>query len=435
MQGANYFSGGNVVVMLLDLADYDEVFTNEIPKFYVRLKKLLPSLIEHHCSVGKRGGFFIRVQEGTLLGHVIEHTAIELQTLAGMDVGFGKTRQTTKQGIYNVVLRYFDEEGGVFAIKSAVNLINSILTDTPFDVKKVIDELVEIRENRLLGPSTQSIVNEAKKRKIPYFRLDKYNLIQLGTGKYLKQIRATLTSDTNLVAVETADDKYLTNQILTDAGLPTPISYLNKKDVIFEKFVIKPRFGNMGRGISVLTDKTAIDKAFEIANAYSDDVIVQNFVKGKTYRLLVIDYKFVAAVKLEAPIIKGDGKSTITTLIEKLNSNPHRLKGDKTALTEMDIDDETLRILQERELTLDSILKNGEEVALKISPNLKLGGSSIDITDFVHPDNIFAAERAARFLNLNVAGVDMVVSDIRKSVFDEDGAIIEVMPLPILECI
>jgi len=432
MQGANYFSAGNVVVLLLDLNEYDEVFTNQIPGFYTKLSSLLPSLIEHHCSVGKRGGFFIRVKEGTLLGHVTEHVAIELQTMAGMNVGFGKTRRTTKKGVYNVVVRYLDEEAGIYAVKSAVKLINSILKDKLFDVKKVVNNLIRIRERRLFGPSTQSVIDEAKKRKIPYFRLDKYNLVQLGTGKYLKQIRATLTSDTNFIAVETADDKYLTNSILSDAGLPIPNTFIynNQLNIPFEKFVIKPRFGNLGKGIAIKSKNEDIKYEIENASDYSSDVLIQEFINGHTYRILVIDYKFVAATRIDPPKIKGNGKDTIKELIEKLNEDPHRGIGDKTPLTEVKIDEETLYILKANNLGLDSILEKDRIISLKNSPNLKQGGTSIDVTDVIHKDNIFVAERAARFIGLNVAGVDLIVSDIRKSIFAENGAIIEVNAAP-----
>ncbi len=432
MQGANYFSGGNVVVMLLDLKEYDEVFTNSIPKFYQKLSAKLPSLIEHHCSVGKRGGFFIRVKEGTLLGHVVEHIAIELQTLAGMDVGFGKTRESTKKGIYNVVVRYFDEQAGIFALKAAVGLVNSILTDTEFDVDGIVKKLVEIREARLLGPSTQAIINEIKKRRIPYFRLDEYNLVQLGTGKYQKKIRATLTSETNFIAVETADDKFLTYKYLKDAGLPTPETFIyhKKGKIDFNKFVIKPRFGNLGKGITIFTEKNNLPQAINYAKEYSNDVLLQNFIEGHTYRLLTIDYKFVAATRIDPPIIKGDGKHTVEELIEHLNSNPQRGYGDKTPLTEMKIDKQTERIFKMENISLATVLEKDREIALKISPNLNLGGTSIDVTDVVHPDNIFAAERASEYLGLNVAGIDIIAKDIRQSIFETNGAIIEVNAAP-----
>lgn len=207
LQGANYFSGGPVVLMRLDLGKYDEVFTNMIPGFYDKLTSLLPSLYEHHCSPGKPGGFLMRVEEGTLLGHVCEHIAIELQTLAGMDVAYGKTRSTLEQGVYNIIFRFFDEECGLFAGKAAVNILNSLLTDNDLDVFAAIEKLIITRQKNLIDPALQAIVEEANKRNIPFMQLEGNNNVQLGTGKYQKRLRTTIIPEINLIEVETNDDK------------------------------------------------------------------------------------------------------------------------------------------------------------------------------------------------------------------------------------
>jgi len=437
MHGANYFSAGKVIVIKLDLGEYDEVFSNEIPGFYEKLKKHIPSLIEHHCSIGEKGGFFKRVKEGTLLGHITEHAAIELQTLAGMDVAYGKTRMTRKQGIYNVVFRFLDEVAGVYAAKVAVNLINSILLDLPFDVEQAVSNLIDIREKRLLGPSTQAIVEEAKKRNIPYLRLDDYNLVQLGTGKYHKRIRATITSDTNFIAVETVDNIVLTSLMLKNAGIPVPEVVRTKslKDILtFQQnlqkpIVIKPVKSNTPKTICInLANADEITNAYNWAKQYNEDFICQQNIEEDIYRLLIIDDKFVATSKLIPPEIIGDGKLTIKQLIENLNLK--RGVGDKADLTKVEIDEITNKILFDKKYSLKTILPKDEILTLKISGNMKFGGLSEDVTDSVHPMNIFLAERAAKVIGLNVAGIDIIAPNLKESILKNNGFVIGVNAAP-----
>lgn len=439
MQGANYFSGGQVVLLRLDLGSYDEVFTDQIPGFYEKLSKILPTLFEHYCSIGKPGGFFIRVKEGTLLGHVCEHIAIELQTLAGMDVAYGKTRSTLEQGVYNIIFRFFDEMCGVYAGKAAINIVNSLLSNKTFDVFEVIENLVHIRENNLPGPSTQSIIDETSKRNIPSLRLDSYNLIQLGTGKYQKRIRATITSDTNLIAVETADNKYLSYLMLNDAGIPvaetikaiTPDDILSFRQKHGRSIVVKPNDAYLGKNSMLnINTKEEITQAFDLAGEFDKDVIAQAFIKGKSYRLLVIDYKFVAATELTPPIIKGDGKHNISQLISDLNKDPERQYGDKAKLSKVEVDIVTERILDSKNYSLETILPKGENLVLKKSGNPKLGGTSTDVTEKVHEYNRFIAERVAQIIGLNVAGVDIITKDITIPIDKNEGKVIEVNAAP-----
>ncbi len=439
MQGANYFSGGPVILMRLDLREYDEVFTNQIPEFYKKLTKSIPTLYEHHCSPGKPGGFLMRVEEGTLLGHVCEHVAIELQTLAGMDVAYGKTRSTLQQGVYNIIFRFFDEMCGVYAGKAAVNYINSLLTDQDFDVFEVIENLIHIREDNLPGPSTQAIIDEAAKRNIPSLRLDSYNLVQLGTGKYQKRIRATITSDTSLIAVETADNKYLTYVMLNDAGIPVTetIKITNPEDIISfrqkiaKPIVVKPIDAYLGKNSTVnINTKKEITQAYKLASEFDKNVIAQPFIKGKSYRLLVIDYKFVAATELTPPFITGDGKHNIAQLKNLLNKNPERQYGDKAKLSKVEIDITTERIIKSKGYTLETILVKGEKLVLKKSGNPKLGGTSIDVTEKVHEYNRFLAERTAKVIGLNIAGVDVISEDISIPLDQNEAKVIEVNAAP-----
>lgn len=439
LSGANYFSGEPVIRFRINLCDYAEVYTNQIDGFFERLKESVPSLIEHHCSPGRRGGFFERILEGTLLGHVMEHVAIELQTLAGMYVGFGKTRITKKEGVYNVVFRFFDEVAGIYAGKASVNLINSILINQKYEISDIIRNLIHIRESRMLGFSTQAIVNEAKKRKIPTLRLDKYNLVQIGTGKYRKIIRATITGKTSLIAVETTDNKFLTNSILNELGVPVPnriISsdvneILNFQTLISKPIVIKPVIGSKGNRVSImLTNTDEITKAFDWAKEYDKDVIAQEFITGDSYRILVIDHKFEAAVKLEPPYIIGNGKNSVLELINELNSNPIREIGDKGKLSKIEIDDDTFKIMDIRGLTIDTILAVGEKLILKNSENPRLGGKSYDVTDKVHPYNKFVCERISKALFLDVAGIDLISEDISVAINMNNARIIEVNSAP-----
>ena len=439
MHGANYFSAGPVVVLRLDLGEYDEVFTNQIPGLPDRLQQTLPSLAHHHCSVGQPEGFLMRVREGTLLGHVTEHTAIELQTLAGMDVSYGKTRSSTQVGVYNVVFRFFDEVAGIYAGKAAVNLVNSLLLSQPFDAQAIVRNLVEIREQRMLGPSTAAIVEEAKRRNIPWLRMDQFNLVQLGTGKYQKRIRATITSDTSFLGVDAADDKHLTTMLLQDAGIPIPETEV-AEDIgqvltchrrLARPIVIKPLEGSLGRGVSVnLNDEPSIQNGYQWATGFYDKVIVQPYVAGNSYRLLVINHRFVAAVQQIPPAVTGDGQHTISQLVDALNLAQGRQVGDKAQLTVVEIDEITARILQERGSTPDTVLPAGTRLLLKLSGSLRLGGEAADVTGSVHPENRFVAERASKVIGLNVAGVDIVAPDIGRTIMDGSGAVIEVNAAP-----
>lgn len=439
LYGANYFCGDPVIRFRVNLCEYDEVFSDEISNLYEKLIEYIPSLREHFCSVGKAGGFLLRVKEGTLLGHIMEHVTIEIQSLAGMDAGFGKTRMTKIQGVYNVVFRFLDTVAGIYAGKVAFNFLNSILTNQEFDLQEAINNLILIREKRLLGPSTQAIVDEAYDRKIPYLRLNKYNRVQLGTGKYRKVIRATVTSDTSYIGVETADYKYLTNSILEEAGIPVPkrILCVNPEEIIeFQEklqkpIVIKPSIGSRGKRISIeLSEKEKIGKAFDWASEYTTEVIAQEFILGNTFRLLIVDNKFVAAVCLEAPYIIGDGKNNIKQLIDKLNLDPRREFGDKGKLTKVEIDEDTLKIIELEDLDLQSIPKENRRIYLKNSGSLRLGGCATDVTDKVHDFNKFIAERVCKTINLNVGGVDIITTDISTPINQNNGKIIEVNAAP-----
>ena len=437
MRGPNYWSvrRHKLIVMVLDLEDLEEKPTNHIPGFRERLEKMFPSMYSHRCSEATEGGFFRRVEEGTWMGHVIEHIALEIQTLAGMDVGFGRTRTYGEPGVYHVVFAYMEEKVGRFAAKAAVEIAQAIINDTPYDLESDIQHMRELRENERLGPSTGSIIEEAEARGIPWIRLNKYSLCQLGYGKNQKRIQATVTSETSSIAVELACDKEDTKFLLEQAEVPVPKGDIIRSegglrdaiDSIGYPLVIKPVNGNHGRGITAnLNNWDDTLKAFEAAKAISRSVIVERYIVGEDYRLLVINYKLVAAAKRTPAGVTGDGQSTIQQLIDQVNADPRRGYGHEKVLTQITVDQMTIDILKQENLSLESILPQGKWLKLKDTANLSTGGTSTDVTDLVHPYNIFMAERIARIIGLDICGIDVMTTDISTPLPETKGAVLEV---------
>jgi cyanophycin synthetase len=441
MNGPNYWSAQRykLIVMLLDLEELEDMPTNKIPGFLERMKTLMPSLYSHRCSEGVPGGFFQRVEEGTWMGHVIEHFALEMQTLAGMDTGFGRTRESDKRGVYHVVFSYQEAKAGIYTAKAAVKLAEALIKGEPYDLEQDIQTLREIREDERLGPSTGSIVEEAIKRKIPYIRLNRHSLVQLGYGCNQLRIQATIASTTSSIAVELACDKEETKNLLEAAEIPVPrgrIVYSEEElkeaiNKIGYPVVTKPINGNHGKGATtnILTWEEATE-AFEAARKYSRAVICEKFITGRDFRVLVINYKFVAAALRTPASVTGDGKSTIQQLIDKVNSDPRRGYGHEKVLTAIKIDDFTNNILEKKGYTLDTVLAAKEELWLKPTANLSTGGTATDVTDFVHPTNIFMCERIARIIGLNICGIDIMAEDLSTPIVENGGAVLEVNAAP-----
>lgn len=442
LRGPNYWSvrRTKLIQMKLDLEELEQRPTNHIPGFRERLEKLFPSMYEHRCSVGKPGGFFQRVDEGTWMGHVIEHVALELQTLAGMDTGFGRTRGANeKEGIYYVVFTYLEEDAGVYAAKAAVRIAEALVTGEEYRLEDDIQKLREIREDTRLGPSTGCIVDEAAKRNIPYIRLNKQSLVQLGYGVHQKRIRATIASTTSNIAVDIACDKEETKLLLEAAEIPVPRGTVIRTEVgldeAIEKFgyplVIKPIDGNHGKGNTTnITNKEQALKAFEAAKVYSRSVIVERFITGFDFRILVINHKFIcAALRTPASVI-GDGEHTIQWLIDETNKDPRRGYGHEKVLTQITVDGSTMKMLEEKGYTLETVLLKGELVLLKTTANLSTGGTSTDVTDEVHPANIFMCERISKIIGLDICGIDIMATDLRTPVSENGGAILEVNAAP-----
>lgn len=442
LRGPNYWSvrRPKLIQMKLDLEEMEQRPTNTIPGFRERLEKLIPTLYEHRCSEGVAGGFFSRVDEGTWMGHVIEHIALEIQTLAGMDCGFGRTRSTgEREGVYTVIFDYIEEDAGVYAAKAAVRIAEALISDQPYDLGPDIQAMREIREDTRLGPSTGCIVDEAAKRGIPFIRLNKQSLVQLGYGVNQKRIRATIASTTGNIAVDIACDKEETKNLLEAAEIPVPKGTVIRTEEGLKEavakfgypLVIKPIDGNHGKGntTNITTWEQAL-KAMEAAKQYGRSVIVERFITGFDFRVLVINYKFVCAALRTPASVVGDGTSTIRSLIDITNQDPRRGYGHEKVLTQITIDNFTQKMLDEKGYTLDTVPTKGELVLLKPTANLSTGGTSTDVTDEVHPANIFMCERIARIIGLDICGIDIMAADLRTPVTENKGAILEVNAAP-----
>ena len=442
MRGANIYSYRPVIVMTIDLGEYDEVPTSQLDGFVDKLLELLPSLEDHRCSEGVRGGLIMRMQEGTLLGHVIEHIALELQYIAYMDVGYGKTVDADAPGTFHVIFSYWVEEAGIYAGEEAVAIVNSLLTgeaDEPYDLQNTIWDLKDIRDDHYLGPSTASIVREAELQGITVLRLDDYNLVQLGEGKYQKRIQAAMTSNTSLIGVETAGNKRLTKMMLEDAGLPVPKGSVVRKlssaiedaEWLGYPVVIKPHDGHHGKGVTTnISNEEELTAAFERAKEESDRVIIENYLTGSDYRMLVIGGKFVAAAKRLPAKITGDGEHTIDELIAIENQNPDRGYGHENVMTRLQVSSVTEHLLAKAGCTMETVLPDGEDFFLELTANLPTGGSAEDVTDRVHKSNRFMAERIAQIVGLDIAGVDVMTTTLSKPIDKVGGAVIEVNAAP-----
>ncbi|MBN1552137.1 cyanophycin synthetase [bacterium] len=439
LRGANYYSYRPVIVMTIDLGIYKETKTSELGDFVDRLLTLLPSLEDHRCSLGVRGGFIQRLREGTLLGHVIEHLAIELQYIAYMDVGFGKTLDTDQPGVFEVIFSYWVAKAGIFAGKEATNIVNNLLEGKSYDLETTIKELKNIRDDYHLGPSTAAIVDEAERRGITVIRLDDYNLVQLGEGKYQKRIQASITSNTSMIGVETAGNKRLTKRMLEDAGIPVPKgtivrfleSAIDDANWLGYPVVVKPYDGHHGKGVSTnIQNNEALRNAFERSKQHTDRVIVEKYITGNDYRILVIDGKFVAAARRVPASVIGDGKHTIAELIEIENRNPRRGYGHENVMTRLQISSVTEHLLAQAGYSLDTVLKDEEIFFLELTANLSTGGSAVDVTDRVHSANKFMAERIARIVGLDIAGIDVIAPSLRQPIMKTGGAVIEVNAAP-----
>ncbi len=441
LRGPNFWSNfrKKLIVMKLDLEHLEELPTNKIDGFSERIEVMFPSMKSHRCSKTYEGGFFERVKEGTWMGHVIEHIALEIQTLSGMNCGFGRTRGTGQHGVYNVVFSYMEERVGRFAATASVEIAEALISNNAYDLEGAINEMRRMREQERFGPSTASIVDEAISRDIPYIRLNNESFVQLGYGKNQVRFRATMTDKTSSIAVDLASNKDETKRILEEAAIPvakgTTIIYEEEVEKAISRIgfplVFKPLDGNHGKGasINVKTTEEAI-AAFHHAKKYSRKIIVEKFIEGFDFRILVINHKFIAAALREPAHIVGNGTSTVQELIEKENTDPRRGYGHENVLTEITIDKETTDQLNKLNYTLSTVLAAGEKCYVKGTANLSTGGTSTDVTDLVHPSNIFVFERISRVIGLDICGIDIMATNLSDPLAASGGVVLEVNAAP-----
>ena len=453
-RGPSIYAHFPVMRLTVDLGALEAWPSAKIPAFNDRLLTALPSLATHTCSYGSEGGFVRRLKEedGTWLGHVLEHVALELQQLTGANVSFGKTRSAGEgapSGQYHVVFEYEEERVGEAAGDLGVKLLHHLLpddlrpvgtdADASFDFANELRELIDFAQRRQLGPSTGSLVRAAEERDIPWLRLNDYSLIQLGHGKYQKRIQATVTSETRHIAVEIASDKEETNRILGDLGLPVPRQRTARSaeqavraaERLGYPVVVKPLDANHGRGVSLdLENSDQVRVAFEKAREHARTIIVENFLRGFDHRMLVVNGSLVAVAKRVPGHVVGDGKSTIAELVEVVNKDPRRGIGHEKVLTRLELDDQAGRLMALKGVTADHVVPTGEVFYLRSTGNLSTGGTAIDLTDQVHPDNAEMAVRAAKAIGLDVVGIDFITPDITESYRDVGGGVCEVNAAP-----
>ncbi|MBI2777233.1 MAG: cyanophycin synthetase [Chloroflexi bacterium] len=444
LRGPNYWSRSPVVRMLVDLGSLEQFPSNTIPGFVDGLIAWIPSLEDHACSLNRRGGFLTRLRDGTWAGHVSEHIALELQNLAGTDVRHGKTRGAGAEGQYNVIYEFREETVGIEAGKLAVRIVNHLVdpaSDPELDYVAELERLIRLAERQAFGPSTQAIIDEAASRDIPFIRLDRHSLVQLGQGVHQQRIRATMTSRTSGIAVDIASDKNLTNKLLDSAGLPVP-----KADVVEDvesavatakrlgfPCVIKPLDGNHGRGVHLdLRSEDDVRAAWPgaLRESRSGEVVVETYIHGSDYRCLVIGGKVAAIAERVPASVVGDGVRTIVELVETTNADPRRGIGHEKVLTKIKVDDAAIELVRGQGFEMDSVPPKGTAVKLALTGNMSTGGTSIDRTIEAHPDNIEIAEMAARVVGLDVAGIDFICPDITVPVRETGGAIVEVNAAP-----
>jgi cyanophycin synthetase len=449
--GPSLYAHFPVIRLELDLAELEAWPTGRLgPSYIDALAAALPGLAEHGCSYREPGGFFRRMREGdgTWLGHVLEHVAIELQNVAGEEVTFGKTRSADKPGVYTVIYEYAQRDEGVAAGELGLRLLCSLLPTSlrpagsvpeGWSWPEARDDFIRFAQRRALGPSTASLVRAAESRDIPWLRLNDQSLVQLGHGRYQQRIQATVSGRTPHIAVELASDKEETNKILASLGLPVPKQELVQTESqavraakrIGFPVVTKPYNGNHGRGISIrLTTDEEVAHGFNIAREHSRSVIVESFLEGDDHRLLVVNGELVAATRRTPGHVVGDGVHNIEQLIEIVNEDPRRGVGHEKVLTRLELDAQAEKMLTRAGLTAQSVPEAGRVVYLRSTANLSTGGTATDVTDIIHPDNRDMAVRAIRAIGLDVGGVDFLSSNIAESYRTIGGGICEVNAAP-----
>ncbi|MBX3411144.1 MAG: cyanophycin synthetase [Pirellulales bacterium] len=439
LAGPNVWANFPVLEAWVDLQELKDSPSDELPGFNERLMSWLPTMIEHRCSIGERGGFFERLRRGTWQGHILEHVTLELQTLAGCPVGFGRARETAEEGVYRVVIEYEEEALARAALETAFRLCQAAVHDRPFDVAAEVARLREIAADVRLGPSTRAIVDAAVARGIPFRRMNANSLVQLGYGTRQRRIVASETDATSAIAESIAQDKELTRNLLASAGVPVPCGWpVDNAEEAWEAaqsiglpVVVKPQFGNHGRGVATnLKTREEVLSAYAAARQEEETVMVESFAPGCDHRLLVVGGRLVAAARREPAHVIGDGEHTIDQLIDAANRDPRRGDGHANTLSKIRIDDVARDVLAAQGFTGTSVPAVGQRILIRRNGNLSTGGTATDVTDEVDPEVAARAIEAARVVGLDVAGIDVVALDIRCPLEAQGGVIVEVNACP-----
>ncbi|WP_313174164.1 cyanophycin synthetase [Massilia sp.] len=438
LRGPNIWTYRPVLEAWLDIGELEDFPSDKLPGLTERLTTWLPGLIEHRCGVGERGGFIERLHSGTWAGHILEHVVLELQNLAGMKTGFGKTRSTGQHGVYKMAFRTRDAVVGRAALEAGHRLLMAAINDDAFDMAGTVTRLTELVDRYCLGPSTANIVDAATDRRIPSIRLTEGNLVQLGHGAAQRRIWTAETDRTSAIGESIASDKDLTKSLLASCGVPVPEGALVRSAAaaweeaqdIGLPVVVKPVDGNHGRGVTLnLMTEADVHAAYAIASSEGDStaVLVERFIPGNEHRLLVVGKKVVAAARGEALWVTGDGTSTVAQLCDsQINIDPRRGDSEEFPLGRIDTKDPVILLdLQRQSLAPDAVPQDGQRVL--IQPN---GNVADDVTNIVHPDVAYAAALAARVVGLDIAGIDLVCEDISRPLLEQRGAIIEVNASP-----
>lgn len=438
-RGRNIYSHRPVMKIIVDIGNCCDIPTKDIKGFNDRLLKSFPGLKTNSCGLGYEGGFLEKLQGGTYLAHVLEHVILEMQFILGYDVRFGKTRIYKSPCVYYLIYEFENEVCGLECGKAAVFILNCFISGKDLKIEEFLQYLQKVSVEAELGPSTTAIVEEAKKRGIPGTRIGNESLVRLGYGKHSRIIESTLTDATSCISADISCNKQLTKSILSEHHIPIPygkVVYSEISAVIAARqigfpVVLKPFDGNQGKGVFLsLGSDEEIKAAFREASKYSNGIIVEKYITGKDYRILVVGNKVSAVSERLPAMVVGDGKHTVKELVDIVNLDEKRGESHEKPLTKIKIDSVAVSLLEKSHLTADSVLQDGQVVKLRAGGNLSTGGTAIDCTDRIHPENAELAVLAAKAIGIDIAGIDVVTQDISASILETDGAIVEVNTAP-----
>lgn len=439
LNGRNIYSHKPVIHLLLDLEDLGNKTTIDFENFNEKLLKLFPNLVEHHCGLGKYGGFVERINEGTYFGHVVEHLTLELQVILGYEVFFGKTRLRENPSLYSIIVEFSNENVAIECIKRSIDIIESIINDESVDLDSILYDLNKIKERYELGPSSKAIFDEAKNRGIPARRLGNESIIELGYGKYSRLIQAALTDATSGIAIDISCNKQLTKQLLMENNIPVPYGDIASttdealriaRDIGYP-VVLKPLDGNQGKGVVLnVNSPEELEDNFNIPKKHCNKVIIEKYIQGKDFRILVVDNKVCAVAERKAPEVIGDGFHTIKELVEIENTSELRGNGHERPQTKIRLDRVAFNYLEKNDFTEYSVPAVGQIVKIRENGNISTGGTAVECINCIHPDNARIAVRAAKVIGLDIAGIDITTEDISKPIVEYGGAVLEVNSVP-----